>query len=183
MKQALPGYWRKAMTKRKITVGALALAALGFGFSAMAQGPERHGHGPGGPDSGPGFGPPIERMAEQLGLSDPQKDQLEALRAKHQQSGKPLLAAARQARDTFEKALDAENADAAQVGRAALAMKAARDKVEAAHKAAFEEWKAVLTPEQLEKLESARGRGFGPGGRPGHGPRGRGGPDGESGGR
>ena len=117
-------------------------------------------------------------MTEELGLSDQQKEQLEALRAKHRESTKPLREAARASHDAFEKALDAENADAAQVGRAALAMKAARDKMEAAHKAAFEEVKSILTPEQGEKLESARERG--PGRRPGFGPRrGHGGPGAE----
>ncbi|HEX6738511.1 MAG TPA: hypothetical protein VF310_09575, partial [Vicinamibacteria bacterium] len=60
-------------------------------------------------------------------------------------------------------------------------MHAAEKKARAAREASFEAIKAVLTPEQREKLEEMRpgGPGFGPGfGGPGFGP-GAPGPDGE----
>lgn len=155
------------MRKRSLTVGALALAALGVCLSAAAQGPGRRGPGPGGPDEGPGFGPRIDRMAERLGLSEEQKEQLEALRAKQRETLRPLFEAMRGAHEAFENALEADSPDAAKVGTAALAMKAARDKAEAAQKHAFDETKALLTPEQVEKLEAGRERVPGPG----YGPR------------
>jgi len=145
------------------TVAAAALAALPWVGVVQAQEPPGPPHGrefgPGGP-GGPGFGP---RLAEELGLSDDQKAQLEALRGKQRETLRPLMESARQAHEAFQAALDADNADAAAIGQAALAMKAAEKKLRAAHDAAFEEMKAILTPEQAAKLEQARAQHKGPG--------------------
>jgi Spy/CpxP family protein refolding chaperone len=116
-------------------------------------------------------------VAEHLDLSDEQKAQWKAIHQKAREAGAPLAKAAGEARQAFDKALEAENADAATVGQAALAMKNAQKNVETHHKATFAEVKAILTPEQLAKVEEMekRGRGRGPGG-PGFG--GPGGPGG-----
>jgi Spy/CpxP family protein refolding chaperone len=154
------------------TVAAAALAALPWVGVVHAQEPPGPPHGrefdPGGPGGrggpgGPGFGP---RLAEELGLSEDQKAQLEGLRGKQRETLRPLMESARQAHEAFQSALDADNADAAAIGQAALAMKAADKKLRAAHDAAFEEIKAILTPEQAAKLEQARAqhKGSGPGG-------------------
>lgn len=151
-----------------MTVAAVAVAALPWAGLAQAQDPPPppHGHefGPGRPvgPGVPGLGP---GLAEELGLSDDQKAQLDALRAKQRETMRPLLESARQAHDAFQAALDADNADAATVGQAALAMKAAEKKLRAAHEAAFAEMKAILTPEQAAKLDEVRVQGRGP--RPG----------------
>jgi Spy/CpxP family protein refolding chaperone len=156
-----------------MTMAALAVAALTCVGSLQAQPPgaPRHGRelGPGGP-GGPGFGP---RLAEELGLSDEQKAQLEAMFGKQREALRPLMENARQAHEAFQAALDAENADATAIGQAALAMKAAEGKLRAAHDAAFEELKAILTPEQAAKLEQERAqhKGPGPGGFGRRGPR------------
>ena len=153
------------MTRKGLmmTVAAAALTALPWVGVVRAQEPARPPHGrefgPGGP-GGPGFGP---RLAEDLGLSDDQKAQLEALRGKQREALRPLMESARQAHETFQTALDAESADATAIGQAALAMKAAEKKLRAAHDAAFEEMKAILTPEQAAKLEQARAQHKGPG--------------------
>ena len=166
------------MTRKSalMTVAAAALAALPWVGVVQAQEPPGPAHGrefgPGGPGKpgGPGFGP---RLAEELGLSDDQKAQLEALRGKQRETLRPLMESARQAHEAFQTALDADNPDAAAVGQAALAMKAAEKKLRAAHDAAFEEMKAILTPEQAAKLEQARAqpKGPGPGGNGRRGPR------------
>jgi len=137
-----------------------------------------HAQGPGGPPArgfDPHFGPDPSRLAALLGLSDEQQAQLEAMRDKNRETLRPLMESARQADRSFRSALQEENPEATAVGQAALAMHAARRKLQAAHEAALEEMKAILAPEQREKLEEARAR-FGPG-------RGRrpGGPGGESG--
>jgi len=151
-------------------VAAAAVAALPWAGLAQAQDPPAppHGHefGPGRPGGpgGPGFGP---RLAEELGLSDDQKAQLDALRTKQRETLRPLMESARQAHEAFQAALDADNADAPTIGRAALAMKAAEKKLRAAHETAFEEMKAILTAEQVAKLDQVRAQHKGPGPGPG----------------
>ena len=137
-----------------------------------------HAQGPGGPPArgfDPHFGPDPSRLAARLGLSDEQQAQVEAMRDKHRETLRPMMESARQADRSFRSALEGENPEATAVGQAALAMHAARQKVQAAHEAIREEMKAILTPEQREKLEQTRAR-FGPG----RGPRPRG-PASESG--
>jgi len=151
-----------------MTVAAVAMAALPGAGLAQAQDPPPpappHGRefGPGRPGgpAGPGFGP---RLAEELGLNDDQKAQLDALAAKQRATLRPLMEGARQAHDAFQAALDADNADAVTIGQAALAMKAADRKLRAAHEAAFEEMKAILTAEQAAKLDQVRAQHKGPG--------------------
>lgn len=152
-----------------MTLAAAVLAALPWMATAQAQepaGPPGHHRFEGGPGSpgGPGLGP---RFAEALGLSDEQKTQLDALRTRQQETLKPLMDSAHQARDAFRQALDGGSADPAAVGQAALAAHAAEKKLQAAHEAAFEEVKSILTPEQRDKL--AKMREHGPRGP--HGPR------------
>ncbi len=164
------------MKKQTLTITALAVATFGWIAVAAAQGPgEGHmrrpggpggrGFGPGGP-GGPG-GPPIEMIAERLGLTDDQKAQWKALHEKAREEGQPLMKAAGDAKEAFDKALEADKADPLAVGQAAIAMKSARDRVEAHHKATMESAKAILTPEQAAKLEEMQKRmmrGPGPGG-------------------
>ena len=102
------------MTRKGLmtTVAAAALAALPWVGVVQAQPPgppPGREFGPGGP-GGPGFGP---RLAEELGLSDDQKAQLEALRGKQRETLRPLMESARQAHEAFQTALDADNPDAA----------------------------------------------------------------------
>ncbi len=107
---------------------------------------------------------------ERLGLSEDQKAAVHAVVEKDQDTMRPLGEAARQAHEAFQKALDTEPADATKVGQLALAMNAAQKKFDAARKAEMEKIKALLTPEQRERLEQALQRG------PGRGPGGPGGP-------
>ena len=177
------------MKKQTLTFAALAVATFGWISVASAQGPgggyRTRPDGPGGPGFGPGGpgghgGPPIGMVARHLDLSDEQKEQWKAIHEKAREAGEPLMKAAREAKAAFDKALEAENADAGTVGQAALAMHEAHKKTKAHREATFESVKAILTPEQLAKLEEAgkqgprRGKGFGRGaaGGPG-GPEGR----------
>jgi Spy/CpxP family protein refolding chaperone len=134
----------------------------------------------------------MEMIAEHLGLSDEQKAQWKAIHEKAREEGQPLMKAAGGAKEAFDKALESDNPDAAVIGQAAIAMSNARRKVEDHQKATFAEVKAILTPEQLAKVEDMEkhmrrpgpgGPGFGPDGHQGAGPGGPGvrkpkGPDG-----
>jgi periplasmic protein CpxP/Spy len=158
------------MTRKTLamTVAAAAMAALswaGVGYAQDPAGPPRHEHGAGFGPGRPG-GPGLGRLAEELGLSDEQKSQLEALRTRQRGVLEPLMQSARQAHEAFRAALETESPDATAVGQAAIAMNAAEKKVRAAHDAAFEEMKSILTPEQQKKLDETRDHG------PRRGPRG-----------
>ena len=165
------------MKKQTLTVATLAIATFGWIAAAAAQGTggghmRQRGGGPGGPGFGPGGpgGPPIEMIAEHLGLTDEQKAQWKAIHEKARETGEPLMKATGEAKGAFDQALEAENADPAAVGQAAITMRNAHRKLEAHHQAMFESVKAILTPEQLAKLEEMQKHmrrrgpdGFGPG--------------------
>jgi Spy/CpxP family protein refolding chaperone len=164
------------MKKHTLTIATLAIATLGWISTAAAQGNPGGGRPrrPGGPGFGPdgAGGPPAEMIAERLGLSDEQKAQWKSIHDAARQAGEPLMKAAGDAKDAFEKALEAENADAAAVGQAAIAMKNARNQVEAHRKATMDAAKAILTPEQAAKFDEMQKRmmrGPGPGGPRGEG--------------
>ncbi len=171
------------MNKQTFKLAVLAAASFGWISLAAAQGPGpgheghmRHGgpgggpgfeHGPGGP-GGPGMGMLIRR----LDLSEEQQAQLKAIHEKERTAAEPLLKAAGEAREAFEKALEGDNPNPAAVGQAALNMRNAKRAVEAHHKATFEQVKSILNPEQLARLEEMEKRGprRGPGGPHGQGP-------------
>ena len=144
-----------------------AMAAVGLGWVAVAsaqppmgEGPRR-GTGPGGPGmglAGRGPGAPIERIAEALDLTNEQKEQWKAIHEREREAARPLVEAVDAARGAFDQSLNAENADPATVGKAALSMRAATRKLEAHHKAVRDEVRAILTPEQVAKLEALEQR-------------------------
>ena len=152
---------------RLAVLGSLGLSALALIGVGGAQEREQRGPRP----EGPGGPPPIERMMERLGLSEDQKAAIHAVVEKDQDTMRPLADAARGAHESFQGALDAPSPDATKVGQLAIAMNAAQKKFESARKAEMEKIKAILTPEQREKLEQAmqRGPGRGPGGPGGQG--------------
>ena len=174
------------MKKQTLAIAMITVGTFGLIAAAAAQGPGgghmRHGGGPGGPGFGPGGqggrgGPAIEMIAERLGLSDEQKAEWKAIHEKAREGGEPLMKAAGASKEAFDKALEAENADVATVGQAAIAMKNARSRVEAHHKATLDAAKAILTPEQSAKFEEMEKHMMrGPGGPQGQGMRKRQGP-------
>lgn len=162
------------MKKQTLAIAMITVGTFGWIATAAAQGPGGgHMRRQGGPGFGPGgpSGPPIEMIAEHLGLSDEQKAQWKAIHEKAREEGQPLMKAAGDAKEAFDKALESENADAATVGQAAIAMRNARHQLETHHQATMEAAKAILTPEQAAKFEEMQK----------HMMRGPGGPDGPQG--
>jgi Spy/CpxP family protein refolding chaperone len=145
------------MIRKRVTATAVVLAAAGWLGAAQLDRPD----GPPPREFGPGFGRGPGPLAR-LGLSAEQRAQLDALQEKQREASRPLFEAAREAHEAFREALEAADPDPLTVGQAALAMHAAEQKARAAHEAAFEALKAILTPEQRAKLEQAREHGFGP---------------------
>lgn len=139
------------MKTMRLTMAAAVVAAMVGAGVATAQGPGGHGPGHGGP--GFGMGP----MAG-LDLTDAQREQMKALHEKRRAALEPLREEARTTREAFERALEADSPDPTAVGEAALAMKAAREKMHAAHEATRAEVEKMLTDEQRAQLAQRGGR-------------------------
>jgi Spy/CpxP family protein refolding chaperone len=93
---------------------------------------------------------------EYLGLTEEQKASWRALREKQRERMEPLRAEGRDLRLKLRTALDAETPDAATVGEATLALKAHREKARAVREAFEQQLRAVLTPEQQQKLDAMK---------------------------
>ena len=88
-----------------------------------------------------------------LDLSAEQKAQIAALVEAARPELEADLAALRAAGETFRASLEAQPPDPCQIGNDALAVKAARETLVAAREALRGEITALLTPEQLTRLE------------------------------
>ena len=157
-------------------VAAGVLSGVALAQSGGKRAPGAHG-APGG-----------EAMAGYLDLSPEQREQWKAMHGEHRKEAEPLRAQGRPLREKLRAALESEKPDPTAVGKAALAVKAHREKMKASSEAFRARLRAQLTPEQVQKFEAFEAaRGFGGGeGRPRPGPGGphhppMGGPDGGSG--
>jgi Spy/CpxP family protein refolding chaperone len=120
----------------------------------------------------------LDRLAEYLELSDAQRVEAEALRERVFADVKERIATAGATFETIHEMAAAENPDATAIGELVIQMHRDREAMREAHDAFRAELVALLTPEQVERLEAweaahpwgeHRGPGFhhGPGG--GHG--------------
>jgi Spy/CpxP family protein refolding chaperone len=136
---------RRREMKAGWAVAVVAVAAAGWVGVARAQGAGlRAGR--------PGFAG--ARAFERLNLSADQKDQIQAIRQKNRATAKPLVEAVRDARANLKKAIDSDNPDATAVGQATLQLRSAQQKLQANRRATLDEIRSVLTPEQLDQLNS-----------------------------
>lgn len=168
-------------THREHFVGAAAAALLLAAFASVAaphpgRGPEGHG-----PD---GFGPAghmLERAGRALQLTDQQQEQARQLLEARRPQMDALHQQMRDAHEKLAAALDAKDADAASVGRLAIAQHRLHLKGKALHEEMAKAFQALLTPEQQQKFELLKSmHEDGPHhGRFGHGPRPADGPEGE----
>ncbi|MCG6925140.1 MAG: periplasmic heavy metal sensor [Acidobacteria bacterium] len=130
---------------RKLVGMAVVGAALGA-LPAVAQ--------PAG--EAPGGGRHQHRaraIVEYLDLTQEQQDSWKALREQHRDEMKALREEGRSLRHRLQKALEADEPDAA-VGEAAKAAHAHRKAMRQAREAFEGQLKSVLTPEQREKFEA-----------------------------
>jgi Spy/CpxP family protein refolding chaperone len=153
------------------------LAVLTAGAALVAQPGPGH-HGPMGPMAERFVEHRLDRLAEYLELSDAQRVEAEALRERVFADVKERIATAGATFETIHEMAAAENPDATAIGELVIQMHRDREAMREAHDAFRAELVALLTPEQVERLEAweaahpwgeHRGPGFhhGPGG--GHG--------------
>jgi Spy/CpxP family protein refolding chaperone len=153
------------------------LAVLAAGAVLVAQPGPGH-HGPMGPMAERFVEHRFDRLADHLELSDAQRVEAEALRERLFADVKERIATAGTTFETIHEMAGAENPDATAIGELVIQMHRDREAMREAHDAFRAELVALLTPEQVERLEAweaahpwgeHRGPGFhhGPGG--GHG--------------
>jgi len=129
-----------------VTAAALALAAIPA--AAYAFGGPGHGHGPGGDGAGR-----ILHMAKELGLSDAQTAQIQAIAAKHKDGALgEAMQSMREARGTLAKTIHDAAATDDQVRDAAATVAALESQMAVQRHQLAIEISAVLTAEQKAKL-------------------------------
>ena len=110
---------------------------------------------------GPPPGPPdpermLDRMTEQLDLSDQQKQDLDAVLAAHRKAMRSTREAMGAARETLDSRVHAETFDEAAIRKAAAVMAVLEADQAVGRAKLFQEIRGILTPEQFQKLEQTR---------------------------
>ena len=163
------------MTRKRITIAAAALiAAAGIGLAAYASaqggGPGFYGGGPGfGRHMGMGGGPLISRalaLKDDLKLNQNQVERLEKLRADFYKKAARERIEMQALHLDLQKLHLQDKVDTAAAERLIRALEKKRGDMQIERLKAIEEAKTLLTPGQLEKLQTTgfgRGMGMGPG--------------------
>ena len=169
---------------------AILLAMILFGTLAMAQDPTPPppppGNGPGmGMMGGRGFGMGMggwwknSQIAQQLNLTDQQKQQLEQTFTQYRLQLIDLRASVEREETKLQPLMDADQFDKAKISSQLDSLIAARMKLEKTAAMMHVSMREILSPEQWKQLQSIhaqhrgmdRGKGFGRGmGRPRQGP-------------
>ncbi len=160
-----------------VKVGAAILVLGMAGTYASAQGPGTDPPRPGGRGAGQfgrgPFGPlgllgPLPLMAQQLGLSDTQKDQIKSLARSHADEWKALLDREAAARSAEQAAITAAQFDEVTIRQKSAELAAVQADIAVARARARAEVLQILSADQqnaLKQLESRVGQGRGGRGR------------------
>lgn len=157
------------MNRSKTLIVAALAGLLSCGL-AFAQGPD--GPGPGGP-GGPGLGgpPPMEHMfhdrqhgrwwndpqlAQQIGLTDQQKQQMDQIFLQHRLKLIDLNASLEKQQVLFRPMIEADQPDETKILGQIDAIAQARAELEKADARMLFDLRKVLTPEQWQKFKSLR---------------------------
>src|SRR5688572_25326596 len=125
-----------------VLVTGAALAGEHFKQVMVHGGPGEHMmHG------GPAF-------AEELGLNDEQKEAAKQIHEEIWAKVKPIMEQHRQQFEEIHALLDAGNANATEIGQKTIAAHASMKQIHTLHEEGMERFKALLTEEQKEKLET-----------------------------
>jgi Spy/CpxP family protein refolding chaperone len=156
------------MTRYVAFIASVVLLA-GAALFAVGVGAQQQGEPHGGRGGFPGFpgGPPIDRMAQALGLTDEQKTQIQQIMTAERQVTEPLM---KQLGDKHKQIDDATaNGQFNEETVRALALQEGQITAELTveHERAKAKIYNLLTPEQREKAKQMHGPFGGPGRRPG----------------
>lgn len=137
--------------KRKILFSLIAALVLVTGAALAGEHfKQAMGHGGGGPrmmHGGIGF-------AEELDLNDEQKEAAKQIHEEIWAKAEPIMKQHHQQFEEIHALLDAGNANATEIGQKAIAAHASMKQIHTLHEEGMERFKALLTEEQKEKLET-----------------------------
>jgi Spy/CpxP family protein refolding chaperone len=140
-----------------LSIAALLLTAA----VVMAQTP-RHGHfghmkmaGPDGEHGAQMHERMVEHLSKALELSDAQKASAQQIHEETMKKVEPLFEQQRALHEQVETALE-KGSDAATVGSLVISSYKNRQAIKAAHEEAMKDFEALLTPDQLTKLQSLK---------------------------
>lgn len=120
----------------------------------LAQGPRRFAAGGG---EGPGGGMGVGFLAGYLNLTESQKTQAEAIFSAARTASEPVRGRMTSAREALEAAVRAGKTDA-EIDAASASIGSLSGQLTAIQSKAMVKFRAILTPEQLTKLDSREGR-------------------------
>ncbi|MFQ5741898.1 MAG: Spy/CpxP family protein refolding chaperone [Acidobacteriota bacterium] len=142
------------MKRMRIRPAVVLVIGL-FSASVLVAQPKfnRQGHG-GGHD----FFLPERVLRNVLKLTDDQLDQVKALQEELKATVQPLREERRANGQELRAELEMEEPSATQVGELVIAMHDLQGQIRAARESFIESFKAILTPEQLEKFERLQER-------------------------
>lgn len=141
--------------KTRFTFAAALLLIVGLALPAFA--------GPGGKRGKRGHGPNpmkmvkmLERHADELGIDEATLDQMKGLVEQNKSQFEALREEARAARASIKEAMDAPKPDKAAVLALVEQAGQARIEIQKLKMGVMIDLKALLTPEQIERVEAAR---------------------------
>lgn len=149
------------MSKKQITITALALTLLALPIVVAAGGPF-HKDGPGGPGGGffgghgPGFEGFLDHAACRLGLTEEQQTQIQAIIDESQPQMEALREQAAEARDAWHETFDPAVFDEAAAAAFAQSQSDLHAQMMVLGMRTHSQIWLVLTPEQREQLEERR---------------------------
>lgn len=132
---------------KKIAMASLLLSLLVVGGVAVAQGHKMHHRMPGHD------GELVSHIAEELGLTQEQKDAGREIHEAVFEKAKPLMEQHHAQMDEIHTLLDAGTATAQELGTKLIAAHATKKQLEAIHEDAKAQFSALLTDEQKAKFE------------------------------
>ena len=141
----------------KKTMAMVTILLMGAGFMGTSLAAQRGGQGPRG--SGRGMNIPSERrLSRILDLTDEQNEKVNSLREAARASVQALREERRERQKQLKAALDMDTSDPLRVGELVLANRDGRKKMRALYESNRESFRAILTEEQLTKLEERKDR-------------------------
>ena len=157
--------------KKTIAMVMITVLLIGVGFLGTSLAVQRGGgHGPrgdafgesGGPDfggRGGGMNIPSKRMLGRiLDLTDVQIEEAGLLREAARAAVEPLVEEGHDLREQLRAALDVDNPDPLLVGELVIASRDVREEIQAIHESNRDSFMAILTDEQIAKLEEMKDR-------------------------